>query len=268
MVVEAGDVTRAGPHLRRARPPLRPGRGGRAAGGHTDAVPRAGRRRPGVAAGRSGLRRVPAVGDPHARAGQAAAAGVRLVPGQRVARRGGQCGLRGGRAAGLRAADGRADRGARPLAGPRGVPRRPGLRRRHQPEDEGVHRLEARPRGAAVDRAEGLPGVRTPLPAGLERPGEPLAALDTAQRDDLRRPRHPRRLEHQLRLAPRHGGHRLVARAGGRRARVLLGPPAPRQPRPGRPERGRAVAADRDVRRGGRARRHRGPRRAGRPRRP
>ena len=43
----------------------------------------------------------------------------------------------------------------------------------------------------------------------------------------------------------------VVARAGRGRARVVLGPPAPRQPRPGRPRRGRALAADRGVRRPG-----------------
>ncbi len=108
-----------------------------------------------------------------------------------------------------------------------------------------------------MDRAQGLPGVRPPLPARLVRPGQPLAALDAAQRDDLRRPRHPRRLEHQPRLARGDGGHRLVARAGGRRARLLLGAPAPRQPQRAGPRRGPAVAADRGVRRRRGARRHR-----------
>ena len=51
--------------------------------------------------------------------GQAAAHGVRLLPGQRLPRRPGQRGLRGRRAAGLRVADGRTDRGAPAVAGPR-----------------------------------------------------------------------------------------------------------------------------------------------------
>ena len=69
-------------------------------------------------------------------------------------------------------------------------------------------------RRAAGRGAEGLRGVRPPLPARLERPGEPLAALDAAERDDLRRPRHPRRLEHQLVVAPRDGGHRRGGTTG------------------------------------------------------
>ena len=101
------------------------------------------------------------------------------------------------------------------------------------------------PRAAAVERAQGLPGVRPPLPARVERPGQPVAALDPAERDDLRRPRHPRRLEHQLDLAPADGGHRLVARAGGGRSRVVLGLPAPGQPRGRGSRRGQALEPDR-----------------------
>ena len=55
-----------------------------------------------------------------------------------------------------------------------------------------------RHRRAAGRGAQGLRGVRPPLPPRVGRPGQPLAALDAAERDDLRRPRHPRRLEHQL----------------------------------------------------------------------
>ncbi len=100
--------------------------------------------------------------------------------------------------------------------------------------DAGVHRVAARHRAAAVDRAAGLRGVRPPLPPGVVRPGQPVAALDRAERDDLRRPRHPRRLEHLAGVAPRDGGHVVVARPHRRRARVLLGLPAPRQPLAGR----------------------------------
>ena len=57
-------------------------------------------------------------------------------------------------------------------------------------------RVPARHQGAAGRGAQGLRGVRAPLLAGLVRPGEPVAAVHPAQRHDLRRPRHPRRLEH------------------------------------------------------------------------
>ena len=89
-----------------------------------------------------------------------------------------------------------------------------------------------------------------------------------ADGDDLRRPRPPRRLEHQLELAPGDGGHGLVAGSGHRRPGGVLGSPAPRQPRAGRAPRGRAVEADRVPPRAGRARRHRPARRTRRTRRP
>ena len=84
-------------------------------------------------------------------------------------------------------------------------------------------------------------------------------------RDDLRRPRHPRRLEHLAGVEGRDGGHRLVARADRQRARVVLGLPAPRQPLPRRPGRGRDLAAHP---RAAESRRLRGPRRVRRPGRP
>ena len=153
----------------------------------------------------------PPVGDRHAGARQAAADGVRLLPGQRAARR---------RTATTRSASTRcaayalsmagltdARPATRTSAGPtwccssatRCTPTRPATRC-------GVHRVPPRHRRAARRGAQGLRGVRPPLPAGLGRPGEPVAALDAAQRDDLRRPRHPRRLEHQLELEAGDGG--------------------------------------------------------------
>ena len=65
---------------------------------------------------------------------------------------------------------------------------------------------------------------------GVDRRDQPLAALDAAERDDLRRPRHPRRLEHLAGVARRDGGHVVVARPHRGRAGVVLGLPAPRQP--------------------------------------
>ena len=94
-------------------------------------------------------------------------------------------------------------------------------------------------------------------------------SLDPADRDDLRRPRHPRRLEHLAGVEGRHGGHRLVARAGGGRAGVVLGLPAPGQHDLGRAG-GRPDGVSDQRARGGRRGPtcRRGPRRARRPRRP
>ena len=69
--------------------------------------------------------------------------------------------------------------------------------------------------------------------------------------DDLRRPRRPRRLEHLAGLARGVRRARVVARPHRRRARLLLGLPAHRQPRARRARRRRAAAA----RQGGRRRR-------------
>ena len=74
------------------------------------------------------------------------------------------------------------------------------------------------------------------LPRELGRPDDPLAALHRLDGDDLRRPRRPRRLEHLRRPGSRRcartdwWNEHIVARAG-----VLLGLPAPRQPRARRP---------------------------------
>ena len=93
-------------------------------------------------------------------------------------------------------------------------------------------------------------------------PGQPVAALDPAQRDDLRRPRHPRRLEHQLVVEAGDGSQAVVARADRRGTGVVLDLPAPGEPRACRPCGGPAVAAHRVPRGRGRARHHRPTRRA------
>ena len=69
-----------------------------------------------------------------------------------------------------------------------------------------------------------------PLPRLVERPGGALAALVRAHRDDLRRSRRARRLEHLGGLAPGDGTEALVAGADPVGARVVLGLPAPGQP--------------------------------------
>ena len=103
---------------------------------------------------------------------------------------------------------------------------------------------------------------------GVDRRDQPLAALDAALGDDLRRPRHPRRLEHLAGLARRDGGHLVVARPHRRRAGVVLGLPAPRQPLARGAARRRDLAPGRRARGRRRARPDRGARRVRRPGRP
>src|SRR5262249_40359854 len=75
-----------------------------------------------------------------------------------------------------------------------------------------------------------------------------MAAVHRALRDDLRRPRDHRRLEHLVRVAPGHARPAVVERADLLRARVVLGVPACREPRPGGPRgRSRLPAAPPDA---------------------
>ena len=60
------------------------------------------------------------------------------------------------------------------------------------------------------------------------RAGHPVAAVDGAERDDLRRPRGPRRLEHLGRLARATAAAAVVARADLRRLHGVLDLPAHR----------------------------------------
>ena len=105
------------------------------------------------------------------------------------------------------------------------------------PEAREFIRDAARPRRAARRRGRRLRGVRPSLPRGLgATPRGALAALDRVERDDLRRPRRARRLEH-------------VATPGSRRCarkpwwderivgalHVVLDLPAHRQPRAAAP---------------------------------
>ena len=113
------------------------------------------------------------------------------------------------------------------------------------------------------DRAD-LRGVHAPLPRVVGRAGDPLAAVHGVERDDLRRPRRARRLEHVGGVAGGDPRHRLVGRAHRGRADVVLDLPARGQPEPRRAGRGRAA------RQGERAGRRRRPaarvRARGRPR--
>ena len=111
-------------------------------------------------------------------------------------------------------------------------------------------------------RGRRLRGVRAAVLGLVARPGHPVADLHRAQRDDLRRPRRDRRLEHVGGLGAHDPAQALVARADRQRLHVLLGLPAPGEPLPGRARGGRDLAPRRAVRG-----RHRAPARAGRARR-
>ena len=113
-------------------------------------------------------------------------------------------------------------------------------------------------------RGRRLRRIRGALRRGLGSTRDPLAPLDPAERDDVRRPRRPRRLEHVPRLADGHAGDAVVGGADHRRPHVLLGLPAPRQPvarwaplehdARGHPERSRRRGRPPRLRAGGRPR--------------
>ncbi len=84
--------------------------------------------------------------------------------------------------------------------------------------------------GGAARPARRLRRVRARLPRGLERAADPLAALDGAGGDDLRRPRDPRAVEDLRGLAGDADRPGLVRAARRQRPDGLLGLPAPRQP--------------------------------------
>ena len=75
-----------------------------------------------------------------------------------------------------------------------------------------------------------LRGVHAPLPRVVVRAGHPLAALDGADGDDLRRPRRQRRLEHLLELGRGDAAPAVVGGARDRRLHGVLDLPAHRQP--------------------------------------
>ena len=177
-----------GSDLSRRRPPLRDRRDRRARSGLGDTV-----RGPAGRRARLAGRHEPAAEpDPDARSGPPAAARVRVVPRAGDARPRPRHRPRRPRRV-RRAADPRR-RGRVAQRAPAG--RRPGLRGRHVARDAGRNPPAPRPLEAAQVRGGGLRGVHPALPRGVERAGHPLALLDRARLDDLRRPRHPRRLEH------------------------------------------------------------------------
>ena len=130
-------------------------------------------------------------------------------------------------AVGLRAAPAA---GVRRLAGRAGPDGRPGLRRRGAARDARVHPRAPGRRRAAGRVGRRLRGVHPALPRVVVRPRHPLAAVDGAVDDDLRRPRGQRRLEHLAGLGRRDARAAVVGRPDHRRLHVVLGLPAPRQP--------------------------------------
>ena len=90
----------------------------------------------------------------------------------------------------------------------------------------------ARRRRPAARRGRRLRGVHVAVPRELERPGAALAAVDDLQRDDLRRPRRPRRLEHLRGVGRPDPRQAVVGGARPRGLHVVLDLPAPRQPLP------------------------------------
>ena len=229
---------RVGAHLPGLRAALRARRRRRARARHVPSLRGPPRRRARVAPrGHGDAAELPA----HAHGGRghrSPAVRVRLLPlpPDRRRRPRGVAGHRRARRL-LRAPHGRGQGDRRPGVGPARRPlpaRRPGLRRRDHPAHRAVDPFPPRPRRRVRpghgDR--GLRRVRAPLQRVLDRPRDAVAALDRAHRDDLRRPRRPRRLEHLAGLARRDGEQAVVAAAHPRGAVVVLGLPAPRQPRP------------------------------------
>ena len=176
---------------------------------HVDGARARARRRPtrsrstASRCGREPDSRVPAERHPHPRRRDDADADrVRLLPRRRAARaaahaaqgRAPATAARSTRCAALALRMARA--ATRGVAARAAAARRPGLRRRGLARRARVHPLAPRPRGAAGRDGRRLRGVHAALPRVVGRAVDPLAALDRAQRDDLRRPRRPRRLEH------------------------------------------------------------------------
>ena len=129
------------------------------------------------------------------------------------------------------------------MAGRALAARRPGVRGRGVGRDARVHPAQTRYRRGARRADRRLRGVHAALPRGMVGPGYPLAALDRADDDDLRRPRRARRLEHLVALGRGDATEAMVGRAHHRRVHVVLDLPAPREPLSARARRGDDLAA-------------------------
>lgn len=127
-------------------------------------------------------------------AGAPAPVGVRLVPLPEGRGPRGRRGTRARRARPLCRAD--AEPAGVRLAGHVDPARRSGLRRRADPAGEGEAGIESLVARRTVGRGGRLRGIRRSVPPHVGRPGDPMDHVHRPDRDDLRRPRHPRRLEH------------------------------------------------------------------------
>ncbi len=90
------------------------------------------------------------------------------------------------------------------------------------PRDGGVHSRPPRRVAAAGRGDRGLRGVHAALPRVVERSRHPLAALDRAQRDGVRRPRRDRRLEHLVGVDRGRAQRTVVGRPDHRGVHVVL----------------------------------------------
>ena len=155
------------------------------------------------------------------------------------------------------------------VARPRALPRRPGVRRRDQRRDAGVHRAAPRPGAGALVRAAGLRGVRPPLPARLVATRPTGGCSRRCRRamifddHDIRDDWNTSWTWRQDMEATSWWHDRIVGGLASYWVHQHLGNLGPEER-----ARGRAVEADLGVRRARRARRQRRARRPGRPRRP
>ena len=107
--------------------------------------------------------------------------------------------------------------------------------RRRRSSSSAARRDTSRAPGRADRR---LRGVHAALPRVVVGARHPLAALDRADGDDLRRPRRQRRLEHLVALGAGDAREALVGGADHRRLHGVLDLPAPRQSLAARARRG------------------------------
>lgn len=180
-------------NFRGSRPSLCTRRGLGTRSRFDDGVPGARRRRRRMAARRLGL---PAERHPHPGSGERTPASirVRLMPLPEGRGSAGRRGTRSRCAGPLRRAD--AEPAGVRLAGHVDPARRSGLCRRADPAGEGETGVESLVGRRPVGRGGRLRGVRGALSPHVGRPGDQVDHVHRPDRDDLRRPRHPRRLEH------------------------------------------------------------------------
>ena len=228
-------------HLHRLRAPLRTGRRRRARGGDHDAVRGPSRRSSSLAAGGHSL---PAECHPHPRRRPDLPRARRQLPVGGAARGAVHPPCRR-RWTGRRRAPCQRAPHARPAAGdlarcPR-LPRRPGVRRRRLTGGGASDRTSSRTARCARRGRRRLRGVHVVVRGVVATGGRAMGDVGRAERDDLRRPRRHRRLEHLDGMGRRDPGRALVGGPHHRGDDVVLDLPAPRESLTER-DRGRRVA--------------------------